>query len=375
MSPFSPVGPTVDPGRPDSFLLLLAGLLLDAMAGEMPWLFARVPHPVVVIGRCIAVLDHKLNRPQRSPVNRRRRGFFTVVVMIAASAAIGMGVHTLTAGVPYAWGLEVFLIGVLVAQRSLYQHVAAVAHGLTRKGLQKGRTAVARICGRDPDTLNQAGIIRAAIESCAENFGDGVVAPVFWYVLCGLPGLLVYKTVNTLDSMVGHRNERYLAFGFTAACLDDMLNFLPARLAGLLIVSAAVFVPTARPFAALVTMIRDARKHRSPNAGWPEAAMAGALGLALAGPRHYPGYRVDDAWIGADGRKEAEIRDIGRALSMFVLACVMNVTMILVVWHALLRLSDLPVGAGGFVLEPFRELWAQAAMAPDFPDWLAFPWP
>ena len=319
--------------RPDLFLLLLAGLLLDGLTGEMSWLFRRLPHPVVVIGYFISALDHKLNRPGRSVTDRRWRGIFTVGVMVTGAGSLGAAGHALTLGVPYAWAGEIFLIGILVSQRSLYQHVAAVARGLAHDGLPGGRVMIAKICGRDPESLNEAGIVRAAVESCAENFGDGVVAPVFWYILGGLPGLLIYKTVNTLDSMIGHRNERYLAFGQAAARLDDGMNWIPARLAGLLIASAAAFVPTARPKAAVKTMIRDARKHRSPNAGWPEAAMAGALGMALAGPRSYLGYRVDDAWIGAGD--STQVRDIGRALSVFVLACVMHAALVLAAWYAL----------------------------------------
>ncbi|VBB69684.1 Adenosylcobinamide-phosphate synthase [invertebrate metagenome] len=319
---------------PNLLLLLLAGLLLDAVAGEMPWL--RVPHPVVVIGWAVAALEGVLNHPWYDSAARRRRGAFTVVVTVGAATTVGIGGHGLAMMIPYAWGLEVFLIGILIAQRSLYQHVVAVAHGLAHGGLQGGRLSVARICGRNPSRLSESGVVRSAIESCAENFNDGVVAPVFWYGLCGLPGLLVYKTVNTLDSMIGHYNERYRAFGYTAARLDDLLNWVPSRLAGLLLVGAAIFVPTAQPWRAFVTMIQDARKHRSPNAGWPEAAMAGALGLALAGPRCYLEYRVADAWIGASGRKEAEVRDIFRALGLFVLACVLNTMMVFLVWSSLL---------------------------------------
>lgn len=328
----------------DCFLFLLAGLLLDAVAGEMPWLFSRVPHPVVIIGYGVSALERKLNRPRRCQANRFWWGIITVVVIVGTAAVAGVGGHRLARMFPYAWGLEVFLIGVLVAQRSLYQHVAAVAYSLEHEGLCSGQTAVARICGRKPDGLNEAGVIRAAVESCAENFSDGVVAPVFWYVLLGLPGLLVYKTANTLDSMIGHRNERYKAFGLAAARLDDLLSWIPARLAGVLIAGAAVFVPTARPLAALMTMIRDARKHCSPNSGWPEAAMAGALGLALGGPRCYTGYKVADTWFGINGRKKAQVYDISRALSVLILACILNATMILAVWYVLMYLSDLLPG-------------------------------
>ena len=198
--------------------------------------------------------------------------------------------------------------------------MARVAAGLETGGLEGGRDAVRHIVGRDPNSLDAPAVGRAAIESLAENFSDAVVAPVFWYVLLGAPGILVYKTVNTMDSMIGHKTPRHRAFGFTAARLDDALNAIPARLSAVFIALAALFVPSTNPKAALRTAWRDAGKHRSFNAGWPEAAMAGALGLALAGPRTYLGGVVDDHWMG-DGRARVNDRDIRRALYVYGVAC------------------------------------------------------
>jgi adenosylcobinamide-phosphate synthase len=195
-------------------------------------------------------------------------------------------------------------------------HVKAVADGLDRDGLASGRRAVAMIVGRDPDRLDEAGVARAAIESLAENFSDGVVAPLFWLGLAGLPGAAAYKAANTADSMIGHRSERYRDFGFAAARFDDLVNLPASRLAALWIALAA----GARAGEAFAAVRRDARKHRSPNAGWPEAAMAGALRLQLAGPRVYAGVCVDDAFMGA-GRREANAKDIRRALRLYVRAC------------------------------------------------------
>ena len=189
---------------------------------------------------------------------------------------------------------------------------AALAQG----GVPAGREAVRHIVGRDPASLDRHGVARAAIESLAENFGDGVVAPVFWYLVLGLPGLFAYKAANTLDSMIGHRTPHYRAFGWAAARFDDLLNLAPARLGGLLLAAAALFARDARPDRALWVMLRDARKHRSPNAGWPEGAMAGALGLALAGPRRYAEGMVSDPWVG-DGTARAGVGDIARALRLF----------------------------------------------------------
>jgi adenosylcobinamide-phosphate synthase len=176
------------------------------------------------------------------------------------------------------------------------------------------------IVGRDPQSLDEAGVSRAAIESCAENYADGVVAPAFWFLVLGLPGLLAYKAVNTADSMIGHKNERHRDFGWASARFDDLVNLPASRIAGMTIVLAAPFLGT-RPGAVLRIMLRDAGRHRSPNAGWPEAAMAASLGLALAGPRRYPGYTVDDPFMNEEGRREATAADIGRALRMLVASC------------------------------------------------------
>jgi adenosylcobinamide-phosphate synthase len=320
---------------PDPLLLLVMAMGLDAALGEMNGLFRLIPHPVVVIGRTIAGLERRLNRPERSESSRRLRGVLVALGLTALALAIGGGIAVLARILPHFWLVEVFLAATLLAQRSLFQHVKDVADALKDNGLEAGRYAVSRIVGRDPQSLDEHGVIRAAIESLAENFADGVVAPVFWYVVLGLPGLLAYKTVNTLDSMIGHRNDRYRAFGMASARLDDLLNLIPARLAGLMLILAAPFVPKGRPFAAVRTMLTDSRHHRSPNSGWPEAAAAGALDLALGGPRKYPGLVVDEKWIGA-GRARATLADMHRALHLYVVACILDVGAVALVmlWSA-----------------------------------------
>ena len=317
----------------DRLPLLLAGLAIDALLGDMPALFAAVPHPVALAGRAIAVLDRKLNRPERGERRRRTRGIITVIVLVAAASGIGWIVHLVCRGTLVGAAVEAFAVGVLLAQRSLDQHVASVAMALRTGGLLAGRRAVSHIVGRDPRQLDASGVARAAIESLAENFSDGVVAPVFWYLLLGLPGLFAYKTANTLDSMIGHRSPRYRAFGWAAARLDDLVNFVPARLSGFLFAAAATFAANGRPHRAVVIMLRDAKKHRSPNAGWPEAAMAGALGLALAGPRHYAEGVVNDPWLG-DGRAQATPSDIGRALRLYRLAGLLLAGLVAGAWLA-----------------------------------------
>ncbi len=319
------------PAVADPLLLLVAGLAVDGALGDMPALFRLVPHPVVLAGRAIAVFDRKLNREIRSEASRRGRGIVTVVVLTGGAALLGLAIERLCRGTVPGAAVEVLLIAVLVAQRSLYEHVAAVARELDRGGLSAGRAAVRHIVGRDPASLDAHGVVRAAIESLAENFCDGVVAPVFWYLVGGLAGLFAYKMTSTLDSMIGHKNRHYRAFGWAAARLDDLLNLVPARLGGLLIAAAAVFAGGCRPGHAVAIMLRDARKHRSVNAGWPEGAMAGALGLALAGPRRYAEGVVADPWVG-DGTARATTKDIARALRLYRLACLIEGGFVFGIW-------------------------------------------
>jgi adenosylcobinamide-phosphate synthase len=305
---------------PDALLVLLLALTLDPLLGELRWLWRLVPHPVAIVGGATAWLDRRLNRAERSDRARLMRGIFAAALLVLAAAAMGALIAWwLRQFYRFGWAIEGVMVALLLAQRSLFAHVARVATALT-ESLDAGRAAVAHIVGRDPASLDAHGVTRAAIESLAENFSDGVVAPALWYALFGLPGLFLYKTANTLDSMIGHRSPRHLRFGWAAARLDDLLNIVPARLAGLLIALAALTLPAASGGAALRTMLRDAKKHRSPNAGWPEAAAAGALGLALAGPRRYEGRVVDDPWLG-DGRARATVADIAQALRLYVVAC------------------------------------------------------
>ena len=245
-----------------------------------------------------------------------------LLILIAGTGAVAVALTALAAGAGPVGGvvLVALLCASLPAQRSLHDHVARVARDLRAAGLPGGRRAVAMIVGRDPETLDEAGICRAAIESLAENFSDGIVAPAFWIGAGGLPGGALYKAINTADSMIGHRTPRHEAFGWAAARLDDLVNLPASRLSAGLIVAAAALHPGASARAALRAVLRDAGRHRSPNAGWPEAAMAGALGLRLAGPRVYGGTRVADAWMG-NGRAEAGPADVERALALYRTAC------------------------------------------------------
>ena len=306
----------------DTLFVVVAALAFDALIGDPERLWRRLPHPVVLIGSFIGLLDRTLNLDTRSPAQRKLAGASLVILLLAISALSGFLIEMALRKIPFGYLLVGLTASTLIAQRSLYQHVARVRTAFDG-GLVEARRAVSIIVGRDPDQLDEAGISRAAIESCAENFSDGVVAPVFWLALLGLPGLIAYKAINTADSMIGHLSPRYTAFGWAAARLDDLVNLIPARLSGLLvaIVARAAGGATAT---ALGMMWRDATKHRSPNAGWPESAMAGALGLALAGPRRYGERIVDDVFLNAEARKDATPSDIGRALNLLIAACLLQ---------------------------------------------------
>ncbi|MBB2155153.1 cobalamin biosynthesis protein CobD [Gluconacetobacter diazotrophicus] len=306
---------------------LSATLSVAALAAVIEWrvgypapVFAWIGHPVMWIGALIGRLDRLGNRPGWSSPGRRAAGFAALAIVVAVPVGLACGAVWLMDRV-LPRGLAILLqavaAGTLVAQRSLHDHVADVGTGLRGGGLAGGRAAVGRIVGRDTAGLDRAGIVRAAIESLAENFSDGVVAPLLWTALLGLPGAVFYKAVNTADSMIGHLTPRHAAFGFAAARLDDGINLPASRLSALWIFLAA---PRARRGAVWRALRDDARHHRSPNAGWPEAAMAGALGLRLAGPRLYGGVRVQDAWMG-DGTPDADIGHLDRALVLYRRAC------------------------------------------------------
>jgi adenosylcobinamide-phosphate synthase len=301
--------------------LAFLALLIEAIFGYPDWLVRTIGHPVTWMGRLIDVLDRALNRESMSAARRRAAGAFAVLVIIAVAAIIAYALErSLLLLLPQLGvALTAIAASTLIAQRSLYDHVRRVAAALEGNGVAAARAAVSHIVGRDPEALDEAGIARAAIESLAENFSDGVVAPAFWLAAAGLAGGAVYKAINTADSMIGHRTPRHEAFGRAAARLDDLVNLPASRLSGLLIVAAAAVTGGASPAGAWRALRRDASHHRSPNAGYPEAAMAGALGLALAGPRVYGGIEIAGALM-VNGRRQASAADIRAALSLYVRA-------------------------------------------------------
>lgn len=301
-------------------LLAPLALLIERLAGYPNSLVKRIGHPVIWIGRLISLLDLTLNRD----ATRRLKGVLALLILLAVTGLVAAIVTWLCRLIPYGFVLEAILASTCLAQKALGDAVRSVAAAL-RRSLPEGRTAVSHIVGRDPQALDEPGVARAAIESLAESTSDAVVAPLFWLLLLGLPGIVLYKAVNTADSMIGHKTERHHEFGWASARFDDLLNLIPARLTALLIAGAAYFVKGAHPEAAWSTALRDAKKHESPNAGWPEAAIAGALGFALGGPRSYDGEVVDLPSFG-DGRADLNADDIDRSLKLY--AMTLNLTLV-----------------------------------------------
>jgi adenosylcobinamide-phosphate synthase len=301
--------------------LALAACLIEAAAGYPAPLYRAVGHPVTWMGAWLDWLEARLNRPAQVFARRRRAGIVALALYLAPVAALAWGATRLAPDGLLGFAALALIAASLPAQRSLEAHVRAVASALEGGGLAAGRAAVARIVGRNVEALDEAGVARAALESLAENFSDGVVAPLIWIALGGLAGGALYKAINTADSMIGHKSQRYLAFGWAAARLDDLVNLPASRLAALWLLLAACLTPYARPAEGWRAVRRDARRHRSPNAGWPEAAMAGALGLRLAGPRIYGETLVEDAFMG-EGRAAACAADILQGLQLYRRACV-----------------------------------------------------
>lgn len=301
-----------------SVAALAAGM--EALWGYPPRLLGVIGHPVMWVGALIDRLERTLNRADTPEQVRRMLGFVALALIIAipvalTAALLGVGYTLLPA--PVMLLVQAALASTLVAQRSLWVHVRAVGTALRHNGLSGGRKAVSMIVGRDTSILDEAGIVRAALESLAENFSDGIVAPLLWTALFGLPGAVFYKSVNTADSMIGHMSPRYKAFGMAAARLDDLINLPASRLAALCLMLAA---PRQTWPHIWQTTRRDAPRHRSPNAGWPEAAMAAALNILLAGPRSYGGQMTKDPWIGS-GTSGARVADLDRGLRLYRRAC------------------------------------------------------
>ncbi|WP_313809479.1 adenosylcobinamide-phosphate synthase CbiB [Sphingobium sp.] len=293
----------------------LAALMLDAALGWPAWLHARIGHPVGGFARIIDVLERRWNRNAWSGPARRWAGIALLLLLLGIAGGAGLAmqwaIRRWTGDMAWIWLAAAAWPA--LAQRSLHAHVVPVARALASEELDEARRAVARIVGRDTDALDEAGVARAGIESLAESFCDGIVAPLFWLLLLGLPGIWAYKAVNTADSMIGHKEAPFTHFGWAAARFDDLLNWVPARLAALLLCIAGG--------GGWAVLRRDHRRHASPNAGWPEAAMAGVLRIRLAGPVRYDGILHDKPWIGEGG--DADVGAMRAALRVYLWACLM----------------------------------------------------
>jgi len=316
-------------------VLTALAVLIELIAGYPDWLVRSIGHPVTWMGRLIAGLERRWNRETLRPHVRRMVGAVAVLLLVGIVGMVALIIERGLLLLPFGLIGAAVVASTLVAQRSLYQHVSRVADALESGGIRAAREAVSYIVGRDTETLDEAGVARAAIESLAENFSDGVVAPVISMIIAGLPGAAIYKAINTADSLIGHQSPRYQAFGWAAARLDDLINLPASRLSALLIIAAAALTKESSATAAWRAVRRDARHHRSPNAGYPEAAMAGALDLALAGPRTYDGVLVDDAFMG-DGRRAAKATDIRAALAVYRCADTILILLIVLLAAALI---------------------------------------
>jgi adenosylcobinamide-phosphate synthase len=318
-----------------SVALALLAMLIELCLGYPQVVLRVIGHPVTWIGHLISALDRTLNRETAGANARRAAGVAAVLILLAVVGTVAFLAQHELLRLPAGILAAALIASTLVAQRSLHRHVADVALTLTAGDVAAARVAVSHIVGRDTAALDAAGIARAAIESLAENFSDGIVAPVLWLAIAGLPGGALYKAINTADSMIGHRTSRHAAFGWAAARLDDLVNLPASRLSALLLIAAAAIARDASARAAWRAVWRDAARHRSPNAGYPEAAVAGALGLALAGPRVYGGVRVEDAIMG-DGRRDADAGDIFRALALYRWADALLIALLAAICAALL---------------------------------------
>lgn len=297
-------------------LLLILAILLDWLISDPKRLYSHILHPVQYMGEVLSWIERRLNKQTVSLTKQKLRGVFGLFFYLSIWLSVGIAI-SLICNVIGIWGmaLEVLLAAILLSGRSLYEHVRDVNEALKFKTIEEARLSVGQIVGRDVTALDERGVARAAIESGAENLSDGFIAPVLFYFIAGLPGLIFYKAVNTADSMIGHKTQRFLGFGWAAARFDDLLNWVPARLTGFLIMIIAQF-RYRNGGEVFRVMMKDHSKHSSPNAGWPESAMAGALGIALAGPRVYFDVMKQDPWINAKGRLDTDAEDIWQALAV-----------------------------------------------------------
>jgi adenosylcobinamide-phosphate synthase len=297
------------------FTAAALALLVERIFGYPKPVYRLIGHPIEWTGKILSRLEAMLYDSDAEPLSARLRGAAALIALLLIVAIPAVLVSTFLSTFRFGWIIEAMLATSLIAQHSLHEHVSAVGRGLDIS-LAEGRKSVSMIAGRDPAQLDESGVVKGALESLAENTSDGIVAPVLWYALLGLPGIAIYKAINTADSMIGHKSERYIYFGWAAARLDDLVNLPASRLTGLLFAGAAAWADKERGKIALQAMWRDAPKHNSPNAGWPESALAASLGVKFGGPRSYEGSRVDLPWMG-EGREILNRDDIRKGLRLY----------------------------------------------------------
>lgn len=314
-------------------LILLLAIILDMVVGDPDWLWRKLPHPVVGFGKVISVLDQRLNRIRDNREMRKKLGMLALAIMLLLALIAGL----LLVGLLQQFGIigfaiEIVIVAVLIAQKSMSDHIMAIIEPLSKGDIESARTAVGMIVGRQTVEMETSDVARSSIESLAENFSDGVVAPIFWYAILGLPGIFMYKMLNTADSMIGHKTVEHEEFGWASAKLDDVANWLPARISALLIAMAALISLSVQSFKnAIWTVLNNAPLHRSPNAGWPETAMAGALGIVLSGPRTYNGKITHEPYLNPTGRLKLTHLDLEAASKLFWLACIIEAVIVFIV--------------------------------------------
>lgn len=311
-------------------LILLLAIILDMVVGDPDWLWRKFPHPVVGFGKVISILDQRLNRIRDNRQMRKKLGILALVIMLLLALVAGLILVGLTGQLGIiGFAIEIVIVAVLIAQKSMSDHISAVIEPLSKGDIEGARTAVSMIVGRQTAEMETSDVARSSIESLAENFSDGVVAPIFWYAILGLPGIFMYKMLNTADSMIGHKTVEHEDFGWASAKLDDVANWLPARISAVLIAFAALISLGVQSFKkAIWTVLNNASLHRSPNAGWPETAMAGALGIVLSGPRTYNGKITHEPYLNPTGRLKLTHLDLEAASKLFWLACIIEAVFI-----------------------------------------------
>lgn len=314
-------------------LMLLLAIILDMVVGDPDWLWRKFPHPVVGFGKVISILDQRLNRIRDNRQMRKKLGVLALAIMLLLALIVGLLLGSIFRQLGIiGFAIEIVIVAVLIAQKSMSDHIKAIIDPLAKGDIEGARTAVSMIVGRQTSQMETSDVARSSIESLAENFSDGVVAPVFWYAILGLPGILMYKMLNTADSMIGHKTVEHEDFGWASAKLDDLANWLPARLSAILIAIAALFSRGTRSFKnAIWTVLNNASLHRSPNAGWPETAMAGALGIVLSGPRSYNGIITHEPYLNPTGRLKLTHLDLENAHKLFWLACIFEALFIVLI--------------------------------------------